>query len=54
VPQAALGVTLAFVANSFVKCAAAFAAGGRAFARPLIGGVLAIDAALLLAFVLVR
>ena len=54
VEEAALGVTLAFVANSFVKCAAAFASGGRAFARPLIGGVLAIDAALLLAWALFR
>ena len=54
VEEAALGVTLAFVANSFVKCAAAFASGGRAFARPLVGGVLAIDAALLLAWALFR
>lgn len=52
--QAALGVTLAFVVNSLVKCVAAFAAGGAAFARPLAIGVLAIDAALLLAFALFR
>jgi len=53
-PQAALGVTLAFVANSFVKCVAALATGGTAFARPLIGGVLVIDVALLLAYALSR
>ena len=53
-PQAALGVALAFVANSFVKCAAALAMGDAAFARPLMGGVLAIDAALLLTFALFR
>lgn len=52
--EAALAVTLAFVANSLVKCIAAFASGGSAFARPLIGGVLAIDAALLLAWALFR
>jgi uncharacterized membrane protein (DUF4010 family) len=51
-PQAALGVALAFVANSFVKCVAALAMGGAAFARPLVLGVLAIDAALLFAFAL--
>ncbi len=50
VPDAALGIALAFVANSCVKCVAAFAAGGMAFARPLIGGVFAINAALLLAY----
>ena len=43
---------LAFVANSLVKAIAAFAAGGLPFARPLAGGVLAIDAALLLAWAL--
>ena len=48
VAQAAFGLVLAFVANSLVKGIAALAAGGRTFARPLIGGVLAIDAALLL------
>ncbi|HEU4664907.1 MAG TPA: DUF4010 domain-containing protein [Dokdonella sp.] len=53
-PQAALGVALAFVANSLVKCVAALAGGGRVFARPLVGGVLAIDAALLLAYALLR
>jgi hypothetical protein len=51
-PQAALGVALAFVANSLVKCVAALAMGGAAFARPLVLGVLAIDAALLFAFAL--
>ncbi|TCO38816.1 MgtC/SapB family protein [Dokdonella fugitiva] len=50
--QAALGLVLAFVANSLVKAIAAFAAGGLPFARPLAGGVLAIDAALLLAWAL--
>lgn len=51
VPDAALGVILAFVANSLVKCTAAVATGGAAFARPLIGGIFVIDAALLLASV---
>lgn len=53
-PQAALGVALAFVANSLVKCIAALVAGGSTFARPLIGGVLAIDTALLLAYAWLR
>ncbi|HEY6941795.1 MgtC/SapB family protein [Dokdonella sp.] len=53
-PQAALGVALAFIANSLVKCVVALAAGGTSFARPLVGGVLAIDTALLLAYALLR
>ena len=53
-PEAALGVTLAFIANSLVKCVAAFAAGGATFARPLVGGVVAIDVALLTGYALLR
>ena len=52
--EAAMGLMLAFVANSLVKCVAAFATGGAAFARPLIAGIVAIDAALLVAGTLSR
>ncbi|MGN6519776.1 MAG: MgtC/SapB family protein [Dokdonella sp.] len=52
VAQAALGLVLAFFANSLVKGIAALAAGGRAFAHPLAGSLVAIDAALLIGYAL--
>jgi len=54
VADASLGIALAFVVNSIAKCVAAFGAGGAAFARPLVAGIVAIDAALLLVFALSR
>ena len=52
--HAMLALGAAFVANSVVKGSVAFGAGGAAFARPLIAGLLAIDGTLLAALAIPR
>jgi uncharacterized membrane protein (DUF4010 family) len=47
VEQAVLALGAAFVTNSAVKCIAAYGAGGAAFARPLLVGLLVINLAFL-------
>lgn len=46
--DAATAVAIAFTTNSIMKCAAAFT-GASAYARPVVGGILAINTALLAA-----
>jgi uncharacterized membrane protein (DUF4010 family) len=50
--QASFALGAAFVANSVVKCIAAFGTGGFAFARPLIIGIAAINLVFLSALAL--
>ena len=50
--QATIALAVAFVANSAVKCVAAFSTGGVAYARPLIAGLAVIDLAMVTALVL--
>ncbi len=47
VGEAGLALAAAFATNSLVKCIAAFATGGMAYARPMIIGIAAINLALL-------
>lgn len=50
--QAMIALAVAFIANSAVKCVAAFGTGGVAYARPLIAGLAVIDLAMVTALVL--
>ncbi|WP_300615472.1 DUF4010 domain-containing protein [Dokdonella sp.] len=52
--EAGLALAVAFVANSGMKCAAAFGGGGLGYARSIVLGVLLIDAALIAALALWR
>ncbi|MCB1576608.1 MAG: hypothetical protein KDI81_04500, partial [Xanthomonadales bacterium] len=44
--EAGVALAAAFATNSLVKCVAAFATGGMAYARPMIIGIVVINLAL--------
>ncbi|HMM68418.1 MAG TPA: DUF4010 domain-containing protein, partial [Dokdonella sp.] len=46
VGEAGIALAAAFATNSLVKCIAAFATGGMAYARPMIAGIAVINLAL--------
>lgn len=46
VGEAGIALAAAFATNSLVKCVAAFATGGMAYARPMIAGIVVINLAL--------
>lgn len=52
--QATLALVVAFIANSGMKCVAAFGGGGAAYGRAILAGVLLIDVALLAAVLPLR